>query len=74
MDAGAAVAPDALAAIVETLLVSGEVDALLVELVATSLSDLDSAVSALAARAAHRTLTPGARRAGNGWMPPTRGD
>ena len=49
VDAGAAIAPDALAAIVETLLVSGEVDALLVELVATSLSDLDSAVSALAA-------------------------
>lgn len=49
VDSGAAIAPDALAAMVEAILDSGEVDALLVELVVTSLSDLDPAIDAVAA-------------------------
>ncbi len=48
VDAGAAVAADELAAIVEVVLTSGEVDAVVVELVATSLTDPDTALEALA--------------------------
>lgn len=57
VDAGAAVASDDLAAIFEIVLTSGEVDAVLVELVATSLSESGSALEALAAvRARHPHL------------------
>lgn len=58
VDAGAAVAPDELAGIVEVVLESGEVDALLVELVATSLADPDVALAALAAVRARHPRTP----------------
>lgn len=57
VDAGAAVAGQDLAAIVEEVIVSGEVDALLVVLVATSLSDPVATLDALAAvRARHPEL------------------
>ena len=48
VDAGAAVPAEDLAAIVEVVLTSGEVDAVLVELVATSQSDIRPAVTELA--------------------------
>ena len=58
VDAGAAVAADELGAIVETVLESGEVDALIVELVATSLTDSDAAMEALSnVRGRHRGVT-----------------
>lgn len=58
VDAGAAVAPDALAGIVEAVLQSEEVDALLVELVATSLADPGVALAALAAARDRHPGTP----------------
>ena len=48
VDAGAAVAAEDLASVVEVLIESGEVDAVLVEMVATSLTDTDAATQALA--------------------------
>ncbi|MET0840402.1 MAG: GNAT family N-acetyltransferase [Marmoricola sp.] len=75
VDAGAAVAPDELAAIVETVLASNEVDAVLVELVATSLTDPDAAVHALAAvRERHPSLPVVLVAQGmGGVLPDTRG-
>lgn len=49
VDAGATVAPEELATIVDAVIGSGEVDAVVVELVATRLTDPDPAFEALAA-------------------------
>ncbi len=57
VDAGAAAAPEDLAAIVKAVLASGEVDAVLVEVVETSLSDPAPALEAVAGvRAEHPDL------------------
>jgi acyl-CoA synthetase (NDP forming) len=57
VDAGAAVAPDELGAIVDVVLDSGEVDAVVVELVRTSLTDPGPTIAAVAAaRVRHQQL------------------
>ena len=58
VDAGAAVSADELAAMVEVVLESGEVDAVLVEIVATSLTDVNAATEALALARARNPLLP----------------
>ena len=70
VDAGAAVPGDDLAAIVEAVMASGEVDAVLVELVATSLSAPHAALVALATvRERHREMPRAARAPWDGAPP-----
>ncbi|WP_196804135.1 acetate--CoA ligase [Marmoricola sp. URHB0036] len=58
VDAGATVSPDDLATMVEVVLESGEVDAVLVEIVATSLTDVDAAAAAVALARARNPRLP----------------